>query len=83
MWSIAGLPDGSFHFDNQPNMLDQFLGNKNMAIGDALIKVNPGTAQILKPRRWSIQVSIRSRSHSAEWVIRSIRMDSPTTSQSP
>jgi Endonuclease/Exonuclease/phosphatase family len=43
------LPDGSFYFENQPNMLDQFLANKNMATGDALIKVNPGTAQILKP----------------------------------
>jgi hypothetical protein len=38
-----------FYFDNQPNMLDQFLVNKNMATGDAMIKVNPGTAQILKP----------------------------------
>jgi hypothetical protein len=32
-------------------MLDQFLGNKNMATGDALIKYNTGTAQILKLRR--------------------------------
>jgi hypothetical protein len=30
-------------------VLDQLLVNKNMATGDALIKVNPGTAQILKP----------------------------------
>lgn len=44
MWPIAGLPDGSFYFDNQPNMLDQFLVNKNMVTGDAPIKVNPGTA---------------------------------------
>jgi hypothetical protein len=43
------LPDGSFYFGNQPNMLDQFMVNKNMATGDAQIKVNPGTAQILKP----------------------------------
>ena len=43
MWPDAGLPDGSFYFDNQPNMLDQFLVNKNMATGDAPIKVNPGT----------------------------------------
>ena len=49
MWPDAGLPDGSFYFDNQPNMLDQFLVNKSMATGDAPIKVNPGTAQILKP----------------------------------
>jgi hypothetical protein len=41
---IVGSPDGSFYFDNQPNMLDQFLVNKNIATGDALIKVNRGTA---------------------------------------
>jgi hypothetical protein len=34
MWPIAGAPDGSFYFDNQPKMLDQFLVKKNMAIGD-------------------------------------------------
>jgi endonuclease/exonuclease/phosphatase family metal-dependent hydrolase len=49
MWPNAGLPDGSFYFDNQPHMLDQFLVNKKMATADALIKVNPDTAQILKP----------------------------------
>lgn len=48
MWPIAGAPDGSFYFDNQPNMLDQFLINKNMATSDAPIKANPTTAQILK-----------------------------------
>jgi predicted extracellular nuclease len=49
MWPNAGLPEGSFYFDNQPNMLDQFLVNKNMATGDAPIKADAGTAQILKP----------------------------------
>ena len=34
-------------------------------------------------RPWSIQVTTQSRSRSAEWAIRSIRTDSPTTSQSP
>jgi hypothetical protein len=48
MWPIAGLPDGSFYFDNQPNMLDQFLVHDNMANRDAPIKANPATAQILK-----------------------------------
>jgi hypothetical protein len=33
---------------NQPNMLDQFLVNKNMAIGDAPIKVDPTTVQVFK-----------------------------------
>jgi hypothetical protein len=49
MWPIVGAPDGSFYFDNQPNMLDQLLVNKNMAIGDAPIRVDPTTAQILRP----------------------------------
>ena len=65
MWPIAGLSDGSFYFDNQPNMLDQFLVNKNMATGAAPIKV-----------------TTPSQSLTAEWAIRSIRTDSPTTSQS-
>jgi predicted extracellular nuclease len=49
MWPIVGSPDGSFYFDNQPNMLDQFLVNKNMATGDAPIKAYPATVQILRP----------------------------------
>jgi hypothetical protein len=48
MWPVVGAPDGSFYFDNQPNMLDQFLVNKNMATGDAAIKVDPATVQIFK-----------------------------------
>jgi hypothetical protein len=27
-----GAPDGSFYFDNQPNMLDQFLVNQIMRL---------------------------------------------------
>jgi hypothetical protein len=38
--------DGSFYFD-QPNMLDQFLVNKNMAIDDALMEANVSTVKIL------------------------------------
>jgi hypothetical protein len=49
MWPIAGAPDVSFYFDNQPNMLDQFMVNKNMATGDAPSKADPATARILKP----------------------------------
>jgi hypothetical protein len=48
MWPIAGVPDGSFYFDNQPNMLDQFTVNKNMAIGRAGITVNPATVEIFR-----------------------------------
>ena len=49
MWPTAGAPDGSFYFDNQPNILDQFLVNKNMATDEARLIANPSTAQILKP----------------------------------
>jgi hypothetical protein len=73
MWPNAGLPDGSFYFDNQPNMLDQFLVNKSMATGDAPIKVNPGTAQILKPPAMVDLGTTQSRSRTADWAIRSIR----------
>ena len=50
MWPAAGRPDGSFYFDNQPNVLDQFLVNKNMSTDDAVIRAEPTTARILKPR---------------------------------
>ena len=49
MWPAAGVPDGSFYFDNQPNVLDQFLVNKNMATDEARLRANPSTALILKP----------------------------------
>jgi hypothetical protein len=45
---VTVLVLAAFYFDNQPNMLDQFLINKNMAVGDAPIKADPSTAQILK-----------------------------------
>jgi endonuclease/exonuclease/phosphatase family metal-dependent hydrolase len=47
MWPPLGGPQGSFYFDNEPNVLDQFLVNKNMAVRDAPIAVNADTAQIL------------------------------------
>jgi hypothetical protein len=28
MWPTTGAPDGSFYFDDRPNMLDQFMVNK-------------------------------------------------------
>ncbi len=48
MRPIAGGPDGSFYFD-QPNLLDQFLVNKNMAAGDAAIKADVDSVVILRP----------------------------------
>jgi hypothetical protein len=48
MWPAAGTPDGTFYFENQPNMLDQFLANKHIATADAHIKVDPTTVEIFK-----------------------------------
>lgn len=48
MWPAAGVPDGTFYFDSQPNVLDQFLVNKNMATDAAEIKADAATAEIFK-----------------------------------
>lgn len=47
MWPVAGGPDGSFYFD-QPNVLDQFLVNKNMAVNDAPIKAVVDSVAIVR-----------------------------------
>ncbi len=44
----GGQPDGTFYFDNQPNVLDLFLVNKNMAADPAPIRVLSETASILR-----------------------------------
>jgi endonuclease/exonuclease/phosphatase family metal-dependent hydrolase len=48
MWPVMGGPDGTFYFDNQPNLLDQFLVNRNMATQDDPIKVQAGTVEIIR-----------------------------------
>jgi hypothetical protein len=60
------------YLENQPNMLDQFLVNRNMATGDAAIKVDPWSVQIPKLPAMVNPVSIRSRSSSEGWASRSI-----------
>jgi hypothetical protein len=48
-WSVIGDPaDGTFYFNNEPNLLDQVLVNKNMAKQDAPIRAMPDTLQILR-----------------------------------
>jgi hypothetical protein len=48
-WSVIGDPaDGTFYFNNQPNLLDQFLVNKNIAKQDATIRAKPDTLEILR-----------------------------------
>ncbi|MGI8335904.1 endonuclease/exonuclease/phosphatase family protein [Actinomadura scrupuli] len=48
MWPAAGGPDGTFYFSNEPNQLDQFLANKNMAREDSPIAVQADTVEILR-----------------------------------
>ncbi|GAA0445937.1 endonuclease [Actinoplanes capillaceus] len=48
MWPETGVPDGSFYFENEPNQLDQFLVNVNMA-GDAdPLRVDPASVEVLR-----------------------------------
>jgi hypothetical protein len=48
MWPAAGIPDGTFYFNNEPNQLDQFLANTNMAGPDSPIRAEAETAEILR-----------------------------------
>jgi hypothetical protein len=48
MWPVMGTPEGTFYFDNQPNLLDQFLVNKHMARQDSPISARSDTVQILR-----------------------------------
>ena len=41
-------PDGTFYFNNQPNMLDQFLVNKNMAADGSPLRALADTIDILR-----------------------------------
>jgi Endonuclease/Exonuclease/phosphatase family len=46
MWEAAGRREGSLYFDNTPNLLDQFLVNRNMLRTNSPIKAVLGSAQI-------------------------------------
>jgi hypothetical protein len=48
MWRPMGAADGTFYFDRRPNMLDQFLINKNMTASTAPIQAAPDTVEILR-----------------------------------
>jgi hypothetical protein len=48
MWPAVGGPDGTFYFDNQPNLLDQFLVNRNMATLTASLRVDPASVEIVR-----------------------------------
>ena len=49
MWCVIGDPaDGTFYFDNEPNLLDQFLVNKNMVRRNSPLRAEPDSVQILR-----------------------------------
>ncbi|MBF6339833.1 endonuclease/exonuclease/phosphatase family protein [Nocardia abscessus] len=52
LWNLAypllGSPDGTFYFENQPNMLDQVLVNKNMAKATSPIKADSAAVHIVR-----------------------------------
>ena len=48
-WSVIGDPaDGTFYFNNEPNLLDQFLVNKNMARQASPLRAEADTVRILR-----------------------------------
>lgn len=48
-WSVIGdPPDGTFYFNDEPNLLDQFLVNKNMTREDSLLTADVKTLEILR-----------------------------------
>ena len=48
MWPQAGLPQGSFYFDNQPNVLDQMVVNKNMARATSPSRADASSVEIVR-----------------------------------
>jgi hypothetical protein len=48
MWHPIGEADGTFYFDRKPNMLDQFLINKNMTHAQSPIRADASTIEILR-----------------------------------
>jgi endonuclease/exonuclease/phosphatase family metal-dependent hydrolase len=48
MWPVTGVPDGTFYFQNNPNLLDQFLVNANMARPTSPVHAEANTVEILR-----------------------------------
>jgi hypothetical protein len=43
---------GTFYFDNEPNVLDQFLINKHLATDTAVLRALPATGEIIRFPAW-------------------------------
>ncbi len=49
MWPLMGMDNGTHYFNNFPNVLDQFLADKNMLKSNSPIKVKAADVQIFQP----------------------------------
>lgn len=47
-WEVLGERAGTFYFDNEPNVLDQFLVNKAMLQPDAPVAVVPASVEVVR-----------------------------------
>ncbi|KAB7740335.1 endonuclease/exonuclease/phosphatase [Nostocoides sp. F2B08] len=47
-WDLLGQQEGSFYFNNAPNMLDQFLVNAAMLEGDSPVRIQPGSVEMIR-----------------------------------
>ena len=48
MWGRTGAAEGTFYFENLPNLLDQFLVNENMAQSTSPFQAQANTVEILR-----------------------------------
>lgn len=48
MWPFLGQALGTHYYNNFPNVLDQFLGNKNLLLENSSIKILQDTAQVIR-----------------------------------
>jgi hypothetical protein len=48
MWGITGQNLGTFYFENSPNVLDQFLANKNLVKENAPIRALPDSVEVIR-----------------------------------
>ncbi len=48
MWDILGRREGTLYYDGVPNVLDQFLVNKNMIANKAAFRALPETVEVIR-----------------------------------
>ncbi len=63
---MLGSPDSTFYFENQPNILDQILVNKNLAKATAAIRADPAAVHIVRFPRMTANGRYKSPSRSKD-----------------